>query len=499
MNKSTITIWADLDNIWEEVKLNLEMANRHWLISGATWTGKTVTLQILLEQFSKAWVPVFASDVKWDLAWISMSWKPHPKVEERTKHIWIEDWTPKWFPTVLWDLYWEKGHPIRTTPSDMWPLLLSRLLNLSDTQDALLHMAFKIADDNKWLLLDLYDIEALIGWMDTNSKELRKDYWNISTSSIWAIRRSLLVLREAWWEVFFWEPALNLWNIMKRDFSGNWIVNILDSSKLMVDGRLYSTFLLWMLSELFEELPEVWDLDKPKLVFFFDEAHLLFKDAPKILLEKIEQVVRLIRSKWVGIYFVTQNPTDIPEWVRSQLWNRIQHSLRAFTPKDQKAIKIVSETFRQNPDFDIKEALTNMKVWVGLVSCLDEKWRPAIVEKTLIRPPESRMWTITSEERKEIISRSPFLGLYEERIDRESADEILEKFENIESEKLEKELLESKKILEKEENRSELNKFLFWTKKKQGFTQTFWKKILRKASNKVANEIVRGLLGGLLK
>ena len=390
--KNTITIWGDILQKWEDVDLFLKRANRHWLISGATGTGKTVTLQILAEQFSKAGVPVFASDVKWDLAGIAFEWKDHPKVQERLEHIGIKNWSPKWFPTIFWDLYGEKWHPIRTTVSEMWPILLSRLLDLSDTQDAILHIAFKIADDNGWLVLDLDDLEAVISYMDENSKTLRKEYWNIWTSSIWAIRRDILVLREWGWDVFFGEPALKLDDLMRKDFSGNGVVSIMDSRKLMADTRLYSTFLLWLISELFEQLPKVWDLDKPKLVFFFDEAHLLFRDAPKILVEKIEQVVRLIRSKWVWIYFVTQNPTDIPETVRSQLGNRIQHALRAFTPKDQKSIKVVAETFRQNEQFDIKEALTEMSVWVWLVSCLDEKWRPQTVEKTLWCSKSSLVW-----------------------------------------------------------------------------------------------------------
>ena len=499
MNKKEIIIWADFDNAWEEVRLNLEMANRHWLIAWATWTWKTVTLQILIEQFSKAWVPVFASDVKWDLAWICMSWKPHEKVDERTKHIWINDWNPRWFSTVFWDLYWEKWHPVRTTVSEMWPILLSRLMDLSETQDALLFIAFKIADDKNWLILDLADLEAVISYMEENSKELRKEYWNISSRSIWAIRRAILVLEELWWDKFFGEPALQLEHLIKRDFSWNWVVNILDSRKLMADSRLYSTFLLWMISELFEQLPEVWDLDKPKFVFFFDEAHLLFKNAPKVLIEKIEQVVRLIRSKWVGIYFITQNPTDIPDSIRSQLWNRIQHALRAFTPKDQKAIKVVAETFRQNSDFDIKEALTDMKVWVWLVSCLDEKWRPNIVEKTLIRPPESRMWVITDDERKEIISRSPYYGMYEKVIDRESADEILEKLENEKELKIALELKAKKEEIEREENRPEWEKFIFWTKKKQGLLETVIKSQVKKTTNKAANKLVRGLLWWLLR
>ncbi len=484
-----ILIWWDILSKWEDVELFLKMANRHWLISWATGTGKTVTLQILAEQFSKAWVPIFASDVKWDLAWIATAWKDHPKVQERLEHIWIKNWNPQSFPSILWDLYWEKWHPIRTTVSEMWPLLLSRLMNLSDTQDALLHVSFKIADDNGWLILDLDDLEAVISYMDEHKKDLRKDYWNISTTSIWSIRRDILVLREAGWDIFFWEPALDLKHISKRDISWNGIVNIMDARKLMSDARMYSTFLLWLISELFEQLPEVWDLDKPKLVFFFDEAHLLFRDAPKILVEKIEQVVRLIRSKWVWIYFVTQNPTDIPETVRSQLWNRIQHALRAFTPKDQKSIKVVAETFRQNQDFDIKQALTEMSVGVWLVSCLDQKGRPQVVEKTLIRPPESRMWPLNEEERKEVISRSPFVWLYDEKINRESADEILEK---LDTQRQEEESTKKDELLDWQE-------LVFGTKKKKWFIQTVGKAVMRKSANKVATKIVRWVLGGILK
>ena len=497
--QDTLLIWGDILQKWEDVNLFLKRANRHWLISWATWTGKTVTLQILAEQFSKAWVPVFASDVKGDLAWIAFAWKDHPKVQERLEHIGIKDWKPKWFPTIFWDLYWEKGHPIRTTVSEMWPIMLSRLMDLSDTQDALLHIAFKIADDKAWLVLDLDDLEAVISYMDENKKDLRKEYWNISTTSIGSIRRDILVLKWAWADIFFGEPALKLNDIMRRDMLWKGVVSIMDSRKLMRDTRLYSTFLLWLMSELFEQLPEVWDLDKPKLVFFFDEAHLLFRDAPKILVEKIEQVVRLIRSKWVWIYFVTQNPTDIPETVRSQLWNRIQHALRAFTPKDQKSIKTVAETFRQNEQFDIKEALTQMSVWVGLVSCLDEKWRPQVVEQTLIRPPESRMWPLTPEERQEIINRSPFLGMYETLINRESADEILQKLDDATELEKAEELKKQQEKIEEEKNIPDWQKILFWTKKKKWFLQTVWTSVMRKSANKVATKIVRGVLGGILK
>ncbi|MDQ7009210.1 MAG: DUF853 family protein [Candidatus Gracilibacteria bacterium] len=487
--QNIITIGGDLFTPGENVDLFLKRANRHGLISGATGTGKTVTLQILAEEFSKAGVPVFASDVKGDLAGLAFAGKDHPKIQERLEHIGIKDWKPKGFPTVFWDLFGEKGHKLRTTVSEMGPILLSRLLDLSETQDGLLHIAFKIADDNNWLVLDLDDLEAIISYMDENSKTLRKEYGNIGTSSIGAIRRDLLVLKKAGGDMFFGEPALRLDDLMKRDFSGNGVISIMDSRKLMADSRLYSTFLLWLISELFEQLPEVGDLDKPKLVFFFDEAHLLFRNAPKVLIEKVEQVVRLIRSKGVGIYFVTQNPTDIPETIRSQLGNRIQHALRAFTPKDQKSIKIVAETFRQNPQFDIKKSLTEMSVGVGLISCLDEKGRPQIVEQTLIRPPQSRMGPLTDIERKEIISRSPFLGFYEKTIDRESADEILEKLS----------LSQSLPGKIDKDNIPLWQELLFGNKKKKGFIELVSSSVMKKTANKVATKIVRGILGGLLK
>ncbi len=491
VTKNIIIAW-DLLNSWDKIELNLKMANRHGLISGATWTGKTVTLQVLAEQFLKAWVPVFASDVKGDLSGVCIEWENNKHIEKRTKHIWIKDWKAKWFPTIFWDLYGKKWHQVRTTVSDMWPLLFSRILKLTDTQDALIHIAFKIADDNGWLLLDLDDMEAILSYMEENSKILRSEYWNIRSASIGSIRRNILVLREAGGWNFFWEVALLLEHIMKKDLSWNWIMNILDSRELMSDTRLYSTFLLWLLSELFEQLPEVGDLEKPKLVFFFDEAHLLFRDAPKILVNKIEQVVRLIRSKWVGIYFVTQNPGDIPELVRWQLANRIQHSLRAFTPKDRKNIKLVAENFRENPDFEVTEALTNMEVWVGLVSFLDEKWIPSIVKKWLIRPPESMMWEISEEIRQEVIKNSPFYWLYKKKIDRVSAEEILEKMEK-------QEIKQKNWKKEEEKEKNIWQDLIFWTKRRQGFIETVGRAVMRKSANKVATKITRGILWGLLK
>ena len=493
--ENTIIVWWDILHPGEKIELFLKRANRHGLITGATWTWKTVSLQVLAEQFSQAGVPVFAVDVKWDLSWIAAKWTMNKHIEERIKHIWLQDFSLHGNPTVFWDLYWKKGHPIRTTISDMGPILLSRLMWLSSTQDALLHIAFKIADDNGWLMLDLDDLQAMLNYMEENADTLKKEYWNIASSSIWAIRRGVLVLKESWWDVFFWEPALDIKDIMRKDFSWKWVISILDATTLISDARLYSTFLLWLLSELFEELPEVWDPEKPRLVFFFDEAHLLFRDAPKVLLEKIEQVVRLIRSKWVWVYFVTQNPLDVPEIVRSQLWNRVQHALRAFTPKDQKAIKVVAETFRQNPEIDIVEALTDMKVWVALTSFLDEKWRPQVVKKTLMRPPSSRIGPLTEQERQQVIQNSPFYGLYDKQIDRISAEEILEK---LEEEKL-KDLEQKKLEATKDEKQDFWWELFFGTKKKKGFVQTVTQAVVKEASKKVAKSIVRWILGGLLK
>ena len=493
--QNTIIVWWDINHKNKPVELFLKRANRHGLISGATWTWKTVSLQVLAEQFAENWVPVFAVDVKWDLSWIATAWTMNEHIQERIDHIWIKDFQLKWFPTVFWDLYGKRGHPIRTTISDMWPILLSRLLDLTKAQDALLHIAFSIADKNWWLMIDLDDLDAMLTYMEENKSILKKEYWTIASNSIWAIRRWVLVLKEAWWDLFFGEPALNLQDLMRKDFWWKWVISILDAKNLIADSRLYSTFLLWLLSELFEKLPEVWDQDKPKLVFFFDEAHLLFRDAPKVLLEKIEQVVRLIRSKWVWVYFVTQNPLDIPEIVRSQLWNRVQHALRAFTPKDQKAIRVIAETFRQNPEVDIKEALTDMKVGVALASFLDEKWRPQPVVKTLMRPPMSRMGPLTDEERKIAIENSPFYWLYDKRIDRVSADEILEKLSEEKLQKLEQE----KQKIEEEKNVPFWQELVFWSKKQAWFVQTVSKAVMKEASKKLSKSIVRWIFGNLLK
>ena len=409
-----------------QINMNAAMANRHGLIAGATGTGKTVTLQILAEGFSKLGVPVFMADVKGDLSGLSKAGKPHPKIDERVSSIKIDDYQARQYPIVFWDLFGDLGHPFRTTISELGPLLLSTLLELNDTQTGILYSAFRIADDNGLLLLDLKDLRSMLIWMGDNAKELKSEYGNISSASIGAIQRRLLVLEEQQAEFFFGEPAASIEDLMKTDFSGNGVISIMDVTKLVSNSpRLYATFLLWLLSELFEELPEVGDADRPKLVFFFDEAHLLFDQAPKPLLDKVEQVVRLIRSKGVGVYFISQSPLDIPDDVLGQLGLRVQHALRAFTPKDRKAIKAVANNFRPNPNLDTQQVITELGIGEALVSTLDAKGSPTIVERTLIRPPESQMGPLTADERVQTIKRSPFNGKYDDAVDRESAYELL--------------------------------------------------------------------------
>jgi len=401
------------------------LANRHGLIAGATGTGKTVTLQRIAEGFSKIGVPVFMADVKGDLAGLSQKGEPKPKIEERIKQLGITDFVYEPCPVVFWDAFGTQGHPVRATISEMGPLLLARLLNLNDTQQGVLTLAFKIADDNGLLLLDLKDLRAMLQFMGDNAKQFTTQYGNISAASIGAIQRGLLEIEQQGGDKFFAEPALNIQDLMQTDSKGRGIINVLAADKLMNSPKLYGTFLLWMLSELFEQLPEVGDPEKPKLVFFFDEAHLLFSDAPQALLEKIEQVVRLIRSKGVGVYFVTQNPLDIPETVLGQLGNRVQHALRAFTPRDQKAVKSAATTLRANPKLDVEAAITELGVGEALVSLLDEKGRPNIVERAFVLPPGSRLGAVTPEERAATIKSSLLAGTYDKVEDRESAYEKL--------------------------------------------------------------------------
>jgi DNA helicase HerA-like ATPase len=406
--------------------LTLKLANRHGLVAGATGTGKTVTLQVIAEGLSKAGVCVFAADIKGDLSGLSQPGDGKEPFVKRAKELGVA-YTPDRFPVVFWDLFGEQGHPIRATVSEMGPLLLSRLLDLNDTQEGVLNIAFRIADEQGLLLLDLKDLRALLTFIAENAKSLTQTYGNVSSTSVGAIQRQLLVIENQKGDRFFGEPALDIKDLMRVDKDGRGNVNIIAADKLMENPRLYATFLLWMLSELFEELPEVGDLDKPKLVFFFDEAHLLFADAPKALLDAVERVVRLIRSKGVGVYFVTQNPLDIPETVLGQLGNRVQHALRAFTPRDQKAVRSAAETFRQNPKLDVAKVITELGVGEALVSMLEGKGTPEMVERALIAPPSGRVGPVTADERKAIIAASPIRGKYDTTVDRESAFEMLQK------------------------------------------------------------------------
>jgi len=401
------------------------MANRHGLIAGATGTGKTVTLRVLAEQFSKIGVPIFMSDVKGDLSGLPFPGGENPKVTERVSKLGLKDFRFENYPVTFWDVFGEQGHPVRTTISEMGPLLLSRILSLNEIQSGVLTIIFKIADDNGLLLLDLKDLRAMAQFVGDNAEQFKTQYGNISAASIGAIQRSLLTLEEQGGDKYFGEPALNIEDLIQTGSEGKGMINILTADKLMQSPRIYAIFLLWLLSELFEQLPEVGDPEKPKLVFFFDEAHLLFEDVPKALEEKIEQVVRLIRSKGVGIYFITQNPLDLPETVLGQLGNRVQHALRAFTPKDQKSVKVAAETFRANPKLNVVKAITELGVGEALVSVLDEKGTPTIVERALICPPHSRLSPLNSEERTRFVRESVLYGHYEKTVDRESAYEKL--------------------------------------------------------------------------
>ena len=413
----------------EKQGLTLKYANRHGLIAGATGTGKTVTLQILAEGFSSAGVPVFLSDVKGDLSGLAKAGSPDHKLHDafmsRAQKIGFDDYDYSDFPVTFWDLFGEQGHPVRTTVAEMGPLLLARLLGLTEAQEGILNIAFRVADENGLPLLDLKDLQSLLVWLGENRNDLSLRYGNISVTSVGAIQRRLLVIENQGGNGLFGEPALELADLMRTDASGRGIINILAADTLMASPGLYSTFLLWLLSELFEELPEVGDPDKPKLVFFFDEAHLLFDDAPKALIDKVEQVARLIRSKGVGVYFITQNPADVPEDILGQLGNRIQHALRAFTAKDQKNLRMAAETYRDNPRFSTEEAIREVGVGEAVTSMLMKKGVPGVVERTLIRPPSSQLGPITKAERKAILSTSDMSGKYDKSVDRKSAHEIL--------------------------------------------------------------------------
>ena len=473
--------------------LNLKYANRHGLIAGATGTGKTVTLQVLAEGFSNAGVPVFMADVKGDLSGITQSGKPHPKVDERVEKIGITDYTQGGSPAVFWDIFGKQGHHLRTTISEMGPVLLAQLLDLTDAQEGALHIAFAVADDEGMLLLDLKDLRAMLNFVKENAKELN-EYGHVSSVSVGAVQRKLLQLESEGADEFFGEPALDIGDIMRTDRQGRGLVNILAADELMRSPKVYSTFLLWLLSELFETLPEIGDPDKPKLVFFFDEAHLLFDDAPKALLDKVEQVVRLIRSKGVGVYFVTQSPLDIPVDVLGQLGNRVQHALRAFTPKDQKAVKSAAQTFRPNPNLDTEAAITQLGVGEALVSTLENKGEPSVVQSTLVRPPSSRMGPATKAERKQVLDSSPVSSTYDKEIDRESAYEILqERAEKNAAEEVKEEKLKRKSTSRKTSKGSS----------RQGYIEATTKSVLRSVGSSVgrsiAKAIFRGIMGSISK
>ena len=503
-------IFVGTDGDGKKQHLWLPLANRHGLIAGATGTGKTVTLQILAEGFSKAGVPVFAADVKGDLSGISQAGsvdhKLHDKLLQRAMKIGLGEYDYAAMPTVFWDLYGKKGHPVRTTISEMGPTLLSRLMGLNETQEGILTIAFELSDDKDMLLLDMKDLRALLNFISDNKKEISREYGNVTSQSVAAIQRQLLKLERAGADAFFAEPALELTDLIKTDENGHGVVNILAADELINSPDLYATFLLWLLSELFEELPEVGNPEKPKMVFFFDEAHLLFDDAPKALLNKIEQVARLIRSKGVGIYFVTQNPMDIPDSVLGQLGNRIQHALRAYTPKEQKALRAAASSFRENPDFDTAEVITDLGVGEALVSLLNMKGAPEIVRRTLIRPPVSRLGPAKAAERKALIAVSNLKDKYTETIDRESAYEMLEAKALAHEEAAEKAAEKAEADAKKEKaaaakkKKSPTKRRSTRRKKSVGQTLGYEAKLIaRQIVRSQGRRILRGLLGGLIR
>ena len=488
-------------------ELLLDRANRHGLIAGATGTGKTVTLQRIAEGFSAAGVPVFLADVKGDLAGMAMPGAPTDRTHEpfarRVAEIGLEGFSYSDNPVVFWDFFGEQGHPVRTTISEMGPLLLARLMGLNETQEGVLSIAFRVADEQGMLLLDLGDLQAMLAHCAERAGELSATYGNVSKASVGAIQRQLLQLESQGGDRFFGEPALEIADLMQVDEQGRGYVNILAADRLMASPRLYATFLLWLLSELFEELPEVGDTDKPKLVFFFDEAHLLFDDAPRALQEKIEQVVRLIRSKGVGIYFITQNPIDIPEDIAGQLGNRVQHALRAFTPRDQKAIRGAAETFRINPGLDVEQAITELKVGEALVSLLQQDGAPAPVERTLIAPPRSRVGPLTPKERAILKSISPVGEKYEATVDRESAEEMLKA--HAEAAAAAAQAVEARAVAEKEAAARAREEARLERERRanpgyaEALARQFGKTLQRQAVNRITGSIIRGVLGGLFR
>ena len=519
-----IIIAKKTTNTQQDVVLHSKFANRHGLIAGATGTGKTVTLKVLAESFSRLGVPVFLADAKGDVSSLAQAGASNPKFDERIKSLGIDSIPFAASPVVFWDLFAEQGHPIRTTITEIGPLLLARMLNLNDTQEGVLSAVFRIADDQGMLLIDFKDLKAMIGYVSEHAAEFKAEYGNLSPASLGAIQRNLLALADQGGDQFFGEPSLNILDFIQTDSNGHGYINILAADKLMNTPKLYATFLLWMLSELFEQLPEVGDMDKPKLVFFFDEAHLLFDNASAALQEKIEQVVRLIRSKGVGIYFVTQNPLDLPESVLGQLGNRVQHALRAFTPKDQKAVKTAADTFRTNPEFKVEQAITELAVGEALISCLDEQGTPQVVERAWVMPPYSSFSPISSEQRQALISQSIVAGIYEKSLDRESAFELLqnkvverqqqavqieqEKQQTKEQEALAKQKAKEAETLAKQQAREQeriakeqQKEAEREAKQREKLIQdtvgTFAKSAARSLGGSTGQKIVRGLLGSL--
>ena len=500
----------------------MSMSNRHGLIAGATGTGKTVTLQVLAEGFAREGVPVFAVDVKGDLSGIAKSGKPHKEVDRRVDLLSLDDYQARGYPTLFWDIFGENGHAVRTTISEMGPDILGALLDLNETQTGILYACFAIADDEGLLLIDLEDLRSLLAFMSENAKQLRSEYGNISAASVGAIQRRLLVLEQQGAEKFFGEPAIQLRDLMQKDFSGNGVIGLLDGERLVRESpKLYAAFLLWLLSELFEELPEAGDLDRPKIVLFFDEAHLLFKDMPKGLLDKVEQVFRLIRSKAVGVYLITQSPADVPENVLGQMGLKVQHALRAFTPKDQRAIRAVADGFRNDSGIDVPNTLTSLGVGEALVSALDDKGSPGSVLPGTVPPPESQIGPIDAEQRKQLIADSPMSGRYDEMMDRESAAELLAtraansakreadaaaqaaREKEIEKRRIaeekrrvaeEKRLAKAEAAKQREEKRSRSRR-----SNRQGVGEAFFKSAVRSVGRSLGTKLVRGLLGSLLK
>lgn len=486
---TTITIAKNAEN--KDILLYANKLNRHGLIAGATGTGKTISLKVLTEKLSKLGVPVFLADIKGDLATLSKAGNLEGKVLERVNTMQLSDFSNQAFPVRLWDVFQEKGHPIRATISEMGPLLLARLLDLNETQSGILNIAFRVADDKGLLLIDMKDLKALLNELADNAATYTAQYGNITKQSIGAIQRALLTLEDQGGDIFFGEPAINLNDFMQTDENNKGYINILMAQKLFSSPKLYSTFLLWMLTELFEILPEVGDLDKPKMVFFFDEAHLLFEDAPKVFVDKIEQVVRLIRSKGVGIYFVTQNPVDIPENILGQLGNRIQHALRAYTPKEIKAVKLAASTFRPNPNLDTAAVITELKVGEALVSALNEDGQPEIVERAAILPPESFIGAISDEAYSNLIKTSPMEAKYRQSIDRNSAYEML-------ANKVVDKSIDVQTDDDDKTYRPRTNKKSVGRPKKSTLEKTT-DTLIKTATSTIGREIIRGIFGLLKK